>query len=46
MFGSVPTSRKNFTMSVKPSSTANLKADGPDELLKFTSAPAYTIENN
>uniref|UniRef100_A0A0A9AW61 Uncharacterized protein n=1 Tax=Arundo donax TaxID=35708 RepID=A0A0A9AW61_ARUDO len=29
-------------MSVKPSSTASIKMDGPEGPLKFTSAPAST----
>ena len=45
ILGSAPASSKNLTMSVKPSSTASIKMDGPEELIKFTSAPAYIIEN-
>ena len=45
MLGSAPASSKNLTMSVKPSSTASIKMDGPEELIKFTSAPAYIIEH-
>jgi len=45
MLGSAPASSKNLTMSVKPLSTASIKMDGPEGLIKFTPAPAYIIEN-
>ena len=45
ILGSAPASSKNLTMSVKPLSTASIKMDGPEGLIKFTPAPDYIIEN-